>query len=222
MNLRFAAARAPAFESRMPMTRGVARERGVRQAAGTPGRAAAHFPIGASEPVVNAFVICRHHFSGETRLELFTAGLPRDRADILDTRDEFFESRTDKSGDTMAQDLRYRAAGPGNDGSPASKSLDHYESEWLRPIDREQQRERVAEKLLLLGLVYFTDELDTWSRKQGLDDRVEIFAIDAIDFCGNFQGHAWTSRDFNGEVGAFLRTDPAQESQVVSGARREA
>jgi hypothetical protein len=60
-------------------------------------------------------------------------------------------------------DFGHRSASPRNNRGAARHRFDHHQPKWFRPIDREEHRDRVAEKVLLLALIDLADKLDAAS-----------------------------------------------------------
>ena len=98
------------------------------------------------------------------------------------------------------------------DRSAARHRLDHYEAEWLRPIDREQKRPRLAEEFGLAPLIYLADELDPRIAQQRCDLFAEIGFIDLVDFGCDLQGNAKRPCYPNGTVGPFFGRDSARNA----------
>ena len=79
------------------------------------------------------------------------------------------EQRDYPSSNVILHDFRNRAFAEGQHRRAARHRLDHDETERLRPVDREQQGERLAEKFALGGLVDLADEFNAGAVEQRLD-----------------------------------------------------
>jgi hypothetical protein len=66
----------------------------------------------------------------------------------------------DETRDLVLNQLTERATVERYDRRPARHGFDHHQSKRLRPVDRHQQRERVAQKLGLLPVGDLPDEFD--------------------------------------------------------------
>src|SRR5690606_12387706 len=75
----------------------------------------------------------------------------------------------DAAGDAVVHHLGHRAAVPGDHRRAAGHRLDHHQAERFRPVDREQQRHRVAEEARLLRVADLADELHQRIVEQRLD-----------------------------------------------------
>ena len=94
-------------------------------------------------------------------------------------------------------------------------SIEH-QAERLGPIDREQQRPRIAQELRLLALVDLTHELDIRVLgHQRRHDVIPIRAVNAVDLGGDLERQAGASRDLDGAVRPLLRRDPAEEREIA-------
>ncbi len=72
-------------------------------------------------------------------------------------------SINDDPGDPGVDHFRNGTAAEGNDRRAACHGLDHDETKGLWPVNREEQRTRIAEELSLLMFVNLADELDVWA-----------------------------------------------------------
>ena len=116
----------------------------------------------------------------------------------------------------MVDDFRNGTLAECKDWSAARHRLDHYEAEWLRPIDREQKRPRLAEEFGLAPLIYLADELDPRIAQQRCDLFAEIGFIDLVDFGCDLQGNAKRPCYPNGTVGPFFGRDSAEKRDVAA------
>src|SRR4051794_24421762 len=78
---------------------------------------------------------------------------PRSRRSLLLVID-------DEAGDAIVENLRHRPLAHRDDRGPAGHRLDHCQAEGLAPVDREEQRCRIAEELGLIRIADFAEELD--------------------------------------------------------------
>jgi hypothetical protein len=62
--------------------------------------------------------------------------------------------------DALVDDFRNRTPAECKDTCAARHRLDHHQAERLRPIDREQKRQRLAQEFRLAALIDLADELD--------------------------------------------------------------
>ena len=102
-------------------------------------------------------------------------------------------------------------------GVPHSERLDHHETEWLRPIDRKQQRRCAAEKRRLLGLADLADVLDQRVLQQMTNVAFEVFAIGGIHFGRDLERLFAGDGDRNGAIDTLLPRDSAEEGEIASG-----
>src|SRR6185295_3335619 len=88
--------------------------------------------------------------------------------------------------------------------------------ERFGPVDREDQRGRLAEELALLAFADLADEIHEWVIEQGTDRRLEILDVEVVDLRRDLQRHVETLRHLDGSVDTLLRTDAAEEREVVA------
>ena len=96
----------------------------------------------------------------------------------------------DGARDALVDDFRGGTLAECKDGCAARHRLDHHQAERLRPIDREQERPRLAQEFGLAALVDLADELDPRIAQQRCDRFAEIVFIDLVDFGCDLQGNA--------------------------------
>ena len=113
-------------------------------------------------------------------------------------------SVNDGAGDALVDDFRNRPMAESKHGRAARHCLDHHQAERLRPIDREQERLRLAQEFGLAALIDLADELDPRIAQQRYDLFVEIGFIDLVDFGGDLQGNAERPCYPNGAVGPLF------------------
>ena len=165
---------------------------------------------------IDADIILRHPCGGKALLETLPHLFSVERDDARQRRNRLFHAVDDGAGDAFVDDLRHRAAAERQDRRAAGHGLDHGKAERLRPIDGKQQRLRLAEELRLLMLVDFADEFDAGAIEQRLDHRAEIGFVGAVDLGCDLQRNAERARNRDGAVGALLRRDAAEKSNVVA------
>jgi hypothetical protein len=117
--------------------------------------------------------------------------------------------------DAVVDDLRHRSLAARDDGRAAGHRLDHHQTERLRPVDRQQQGERVAEEVVLLSIADLADELDQRIVEQVLDGG-EVFPVGLVDLGRDPERHAEVLRDADRTIDALLGRDPAEESEVLA------
>src|SRR5262249_12821941 len=101
-------------------------------------------------------------------------------------QERFVFAADDKACNAIINDFRDGTAAKSDGGSAASHGFDHRESERLRPVNREEIRESVSQKLSLFGFIDFAEELNSRRTEEGLDFGFEIFLIRGINFGGDF------------------------------------
>jgi len=97
-----------------------------------------------------------------------------------------FHRINDGARDPLIDDFRNGTPAEGKDRCAARHCLDHHQAEWLRPIDREQKRLRLAQEFGLAALIDLADELDPRIVQQRYNLFAEIGFIDLVDFGGDF------------------------------------
>ena len=99
------------------------------------------------------------------------------------------------AGDAGIDDFRHRAAPEGKHRRAACHGLDHDQPERLRPVDRKEQRPRLAQKFALAALVDLSDELDARQVEQRHDLLAEIGFVDLVDLGGDLERDTQRLRD---------------------------
>jgi hypothetical protein len=118
--------------------------------------------------------------------------------------------------DALVDDFRNGTPAESKDGCAARHCLDHGQAEWLRPIDREQKRLRLAQEFGLAALIDLADELDVRIAQQRCDLFPEIGFIDLVDFGGDLQGNAERPCYPNGAVRPLFGRDSAEKRDITS------
>src|SRR2546422_851513 len=139
-----------------------------------------HHPAPATAPIAwrappargrpggeDAEVALRHAAGGEAAFELGSAGGALERRDPRHRRDHVALGLTDEARVAVRDHLGHRAAATGDDRGPARERLDQHETERLGPVDREDQRQRLAEERLLRAVVHLAEELDEGMVEEG-------------------------------------------------------
>src|SRR6185312_7740292 len=110
----------------------------------------------------------------------------------------------------------HRAAAPGDDRRPLTHRLDHHEAERFGPVDGEQKRRGVAEKLSLFMVANLTDELDQRMIELRANHVLEIFLVGRIDLRGDLQWEPDLFRNFDRPIWALLGRDAAEECEIAA------
>ena len=113
----------------------------------------------------------------------------------------------DGARDALVDDFRNGALAECKYRCAARHRLDHHQAERLRPIDREQERPRLAQEFGLAALVDLADELDPRVAQQRRDLFAEIGFIDLVDFGGDLQRDAERPCYPNGTIRPLLGRD---------------
>ena len=123
----------------------------------------------------------------------------------------------DAPGFAFIDDFGHRAATPRDDRRAARHRFDHHDAEGFGPIDREQQRRRVAEELRLLRIADLADERDIGRAvQQRRDLALVVRLVLAVDLRRDLQGHAHASCDGDRAIHALLRRNAAEEREIVA------
>src|SRR5262249_5676928 len=108
--------------------------------------------------------------------------------------DRFSFVLDDETADAMLDNFGHGSTTPGNNRCAACHRLDHHQSKGLGPIDRDQHRHGIAEKILLLTLIDLADKFNLIAIEQWLDLLLEIVSLHARYFCGDSQRQMSLSR----------------------------
>src|SRR5438105_14263428 len=150
---------------------------------------------GARHAVVNPQVILGHAAGTEALFEGFATARTDHSRHLTHGLNRLFDAGHNKSRDPFLHDFRHGAVWPGDDRRAASQGLDHDQAERLRPIDREEERQRPGHQILLVLAANLADKFYEWIVEEGLDLVVEIILIGLVDLGRNFQFQASTCGD---------------------------
>jgi hypothetical protein len=126
----------------------------------------------------NVEVLPGHHPGCKALLDHLAAPAPVDTIDVFGRRDSLLLVLDDKPGHPFIDDLGHRPVRVGDHGRATSHRFDHDQAERLGPVDRHQQRPRVADEIVLRLLADLADECHQRIVQQGFDHGLEIFAVD--------------------------------------------
>jgi hypothetical protein len=113
----------------------------------------------------------------------------------------------DSTRDALVDDFRDGTMAEGKDGRATSHRLDHHQAKRLRPIDRKQKRQRLAQEFGLAALIDLADELDPRIVQQRRDLFAKIAFIGLVDFGGDFQRNTERPCYPDGAVGSLFGRD---------------
>src|SRR5215472_18814811 len=94
----------------------------------------------------------RHSRRRKALLKHFPTPFPAQFSYSADCLDRILHAFNDEAGGTRLHKLGDRATAIRNDGRAAGHRLNHYQAEWLRPVDRKQQRVRIAQEFTFLDV----------------------------------------------------------------------
>src|SRR5882757_4479959 len=98
--------------------------------------------------------IIRGHACGrESLLELSSNSVTVERNHAWEHPHRLIHSIDDGARDPLVDDFRNGTMTESKDGSAARHRLDHHQAERLGPVDREQERQRIAQELGLAALI---------------------------------------------------------------------
>jgi hypothetical protein len=138
-----------------------------------------------------------------------------------DFADRFVDAADDVTGDAVVDDFRDGTLPECQHRCAAGHGLDHDQPEWLRPIDREEERLGLAQESILMLLTDLTDELDARLLQEWCNLAKEVGLVGTVDLGRNPQRQTNGSGNLNGPVDALLRRNAPEESKVpATGAQR--
>src|SRR5690606_29969276 len=120
------------------------------------------------------------------------------------------------AGYAVLDDLGNRAVPEGKHRRAAGHGLDHNEPERLGPVDREQQRARIAQEPALAALVDLADEFDAGLIQQRCNLALEIRLVDAVDLRRDLQRQADGAGYGYRAVDALLRRYATKEGEIAA------
>src|SRR3954468_10471452 len=160
-------------------------------------------------------VVARHALDREALLERGAYAGAIEVADTTYRFDRRIDGIDDESILALADDFGHRARAPGHAGRATRHRFDHDQPERFRPIDRKQQRPRLAQELALVALADFSYVFHVGLRQQRLDLGGEILAVRGIHLGRDAQLQARAAGDLDGAVGAFLRREAPEKREVT-------
>ena len=140
--------------------------------------------------LVDSHIRLGHLRCREARLELASDPLAAHDASTVHRAHRLIHRFDDDAGDAVVHHFRNRAGAPGDDRRARRHRLDHDEAERLRPVDGEEERERIAEEARLGVIVDLADELDQRIGEQRLDDRPEVVLVRFVDLRSDLERHS--------------------------------
>src|SRR5882757_1898723 len=167
------------------------------------------------QPAIDRDVVASHAAGGETLLEARADLLAREPPELV--VDGFGCGNLavdDETGQAMLDDLRYRATAISNHRRAARHRLDHHQAERLGPVDRNQQGDRAAEELRLIGVADLADIFDVGRGHHRADFFIVIIAVGPVDLGGDLERDAALFGNPDRAVDALLRCDASKECQI--------
>ena len=150
-------------------------------------------------------VLLRHYRSKEAPLERFPHATAVECGKPRDGGDGFVSGVDDEASNAVVDDLSYRTIVPRDDRRSTGHRLDHDQTEGLGPVDGKEERRGLAEELILLLVIHFSNELDAGTAEQWFDDVLEIGAVNGVDFRCDFERHFCSPCDFDRAVQPLFR-----------------
>src|SRR5262249_7067758 len=146
------------------------------------------------EGIVYGSVVARHAVRRKPLLEALAHAGAIEALRLIHSSHGIVDRRDDVACHARIDDFGYRSAAPGNDGRYARHGFYHVEAERLRPVDREDERGRIAEKRRLLRFIDFTDELDAGSSQERLHALFEIRLVLPVHLRCYLERHTGAAR----------------------------
>src|ERR1700733_928271 len=168
-----------------------------------------------AEVTVDFDVVSSHGGCGEAPFEHAPNHAAVQRPGTNDSGCGFLLRRDDKPGYALVDDLRHRAATPGDNRSATGHRFDHHKAEGLRPIDREEKRGRVAEELGLLIVVDLADKLHGAVDKERRYDLGEICIVHRVDLGRDLELEPQALRNGDRPVRPLLGRNSTEECEVT-------
>ena len=129
--------------------------------------------------------------------------------------DRLLDRVDDKTCDAVIDDFGNRPAAKRDHRHATRQRLDHDKTEWLRPVDRKEQRHGASEEIALLLLIDLADELDQRVAQQMPNLPLEVSAIGWIHLGRDFQRQVAPGCNRDRAIDALLRGDAAEEGQYL-------
>src|SRR5215472_10573007 len=169
------------------------------------------------QPLKTASIRFRHPPRSEPPLEGGADAAPVERGNALDRIHRFGFAIDNEAGHAVLDDFGNGSAAPSNDRGAAGHRLDHHQAERLGPIDRDQHRHGIAEKVLLLTLIDLADKLNLIAVQERFDLLLEIVSLHPRYFCRDAQREISRSRQLDRDMRSFFWREAAQKRQIASG-----
>ena len=164
--------------------------------------------------MINLEIVFGHAGGGKSFLETSADRTTIERQHLRQHPDRLLHRVDDHAGDPFVDDLGHRAATKGEHRRAAGHRLDHRQSERLRPVDREQQRSRLAQKFALRTFVDLADILHARLIEQRRDLLAEISFVDLVDLGSDLDRDSESARDPDRAIGPLLGRDAAEKGDV--------
>src|SRR5262245_9068294 len=173
------------------------------------------------QSAVDGQIVAGHPTRTEPLVEHLSDRPPAQLGGLLNSANRVVEIINHKTCDPVINHFRDRPAAVSNHRRAARHRLDHDQPERFRPVDREQQRPSVPQKLVLLALADLTDIFHQRILEERLDCASEVIPINGIHFRRDTQLHPDPAGDLNGTIHALLRRNSTEERKIIARPRPE-
>src|SRR5262245_35759987 len=141
----------------------------------------------ANQSFIDFHVVVRHAGTCEALVEFLAAAPPIELTYTLHRLHRSIDAVHYKSGNAVLDDLRNRSPTKRNDWCSAGQRFDHHQAEWLRPVNRKQQRECTPKKRALVVLPDLPNELHQRVVQQMFNFVVKVLSVNRVDFRCNLE-----------------------------------
>ena len=121
-------------------------------------------PVRAGQTLVYALICFGHGCRGKSAHDFLSAGGAIDLGESADRGDQGVFGVADEPRCSVANHLGDTARPQRQNRSPTRERLNHHQSKWLGPPDREQERGCIAQEIVFLEAVDFSDQFHTFAQ----------------------------------------------------------
>src|SRR5262249_24502764 len=180
-----------------------------------------HFLASGNQAFVLLHVVVRHSRSRKALLKDFATPFSAQLNYISDRFYCIFQAVHNEACVSLLHYFGNRATAISNDRCTTSHRLNHHQPEWLRPVDRKQQRISVAQEFIFFAVADLAYKFHESITQQRRDHRFEIICVYPINFRSNFKRHLDPRGNLDRTVHSFLGRNASQKSQITPRLRTE-
>jgi hypothetical protein len=165
---------------------------------------------------VDVHIVLRHPAGRETLFENVTATFPAEFSNLADGVNRLLDRFHYVARNAVVDHFGNGTLSIRDHWGAAGHCLDHRQSEWLRPINGEEQSQGAAEESALLRFSNLAQEFDGGIAQHRFDPGFEKLPVFITNLGGDFERDACAAGDLNRVVESLFRRHPPNKCQVLT------